>query len=31
VIDAAERFTQRPNDEQMRKLEVAFGMEPLFV
>jgi aryl-alcohol dehydrogenase-like predicted oxidoreductase len=31
VIDAAERFTRRPNDEQMRKLEVAFGMEPLFV
>lgn len=31
VIDAAERFTQRPNDEQMRKLEAAFGLEPLFV
>ena len=31
VIDAAERFTQRPNDEQMRKLETAFGLEPLFV
>jgi aryl-alcohol dehydrogenase-like predicted oxidoreductase len=31
VIDAAERFTQRPNDEQMRVLESAFGLEPLFV
>jgi aryl-alcohol dehydrogenase-like predicted oxidoreductase len=31
VIDAAERFTQRPNDEQMRALESAFGLEPLFV
>jgi aryl-alcohol dehydrogenase-like predicted oxidoreductase len=31
VIDAAERFTRRPNDEQMRKLEAAFGLEPLFV
>ena len=31
VIDAAERFTQRPNDEQMRTLERAFGLEPLFV
>ena len=31
VIDEAERFTQRPNDEQMRKLEAAFGLEPLFV
>jgi aryl-alcohol dehydrogenase-like predicted oxidoreductase len=31
VIDAAERFTQRPNDEQMRALERAFGLEPLFV
>jgi aryl-alcohol dehydrogenase-like predicted oxidoreductase len=31
VIDAAERFTQRPTDEQMRELEVAFGLEPLFV
>ena len=30
VIDAAERFTRRPNDEQMRK-EAAFGLEPLFV
>ena len=31
VIDAAERFTQRPNDEQMRELQTAFGLEPLFV
>ncbi len=31
VIDAAERFTQRPDDEQMRALEKAFGLEPLFV
>ena len=31
VIDAAERFTQRPSDEEMRELERAFGLEPLFV
>src|SRR4030095_3648998 len=31
VIDAAERFTQRPDDEQMRALGKAFGLEPLFV
>jgi len=31
VIDAAERFTQRPNDEQMGELKAAFGLEPLFV
>jgi hypothetical protein len=31
VIDAAERFTQRPTEEQMRELEAAFGLEPLFV
>jgi aryl-alcohol dehydrogenase-like predicted oxidoreductase len=31
VIDAAERFTERPNGEQMRALESAFGLEPLFV
>ena len=31
VIDAAERFTRRPSDEQMRALEGAFGLEPLFV
>jgi aryl-alcohol dehydrogenase-like predicted oxidoreductase len=31
VIDAAERFTQRPDDEQMRALGKAFGLAPLFV
>jgi hypothetical protein len=31
VIDAAERFTQRPGEEQMVELEAAFGLEPLFV
>ncbi|MGH3340728.1 MAG: hypothetical protein ACRDPL_18115, partial [Propionibacteriaceae bacterium] len=31
VIDAAERFTSRPNDQQMRELQEAFGLEPLFV
>jgi aryl-alcohol dehydrogenase-like predicted oxidoreductase len=31
VIDAAERFTQRPTTEQMQELEDAFGLEPLFV
>lgn len=31
VIDAAERFTRRPSDEEMRALERAFGLEPLFV
>jgi aryl-alcohol dehydrogenase-like predicted oxidoreductase len=31
VIDAAERFTQRPSEDQMRDLEAAFGLEPLFV
>ena len=31
VIDAAERFSERPNDEQMRGLEAAFGLQPLFV
>jgi aryl-alcohol dehydrogenase-like predicted oxidoreductase len=31
VIDAAERFTRRPSDEQMGELEAAFGLEPLFV
>jgi aryl-alcohol dehydrogenase-like predicted oxidoreductase len=31
VIDAAERFTRRPSDEEMRALEGAFGLEPLFV
>jgi aryl-alcohol dehydrogenase-like predicted oxidoreductase len=31
VIEAAERFTQRPRDEEMGALEGAFGLEPLFV
>ena len=31
VIDAAERFTQRPSGNQMRDLEAAFGLAPLFV
>jgi aryl-alcohol dehydrogenase-like predicted oxidoreductase len=31
VIDAAERSAQRPSDEEMRALEGAFGLEPLFV
>jgi aryl-alcohol dehydrogenase-like predicted oxidoreductase len=31
VIDAAQRFTRRPSDEQMGELEAAFGLEPLFV
>jgi aryl-alcohol dehydrogenase-like predicted oxidoreductase len=31
VIEAAERFTRRPSDEQMGELEAAFGLEPLFV
>jgi aryl-alcohol dehydrogenase-like predicted oxidoreductase len=31
VIDAAERFTERPDDAAMRELEAAWGMEPLFV
>ena len=31
VIDAAERFARRPGDEEMRALEGAFGLEPLFV
>jgi aryl-alcohol dehydrogenase-like predicted oxidoreductase len=31
VIDAAERFTQRPSNEEMGSLERAFGLEPLFV
>ena len=31
VIDAAERFALRPSDEEMRALEDAFGLEPLFV
>jgi hypothetical protein len=31
VIDAAERFTERPDDAAMRELERTWGMEPLFV
>jgi aryl-alcohol dehydrogenase-like predicted oxidoreductase len=31
VIDAAERFAGRPDDEQMKRLQAAFGLEPLFV
>jgi aryl-alcohol dehydrogenase-like predicted oxidoreductase len=31
VLDAAERFTSRPDDEAMRELESSWGMEPLFV
>jgi aryl-alcohol dehydrogenase-like predicted oxidoreductase len=31
VIDAAERFTHRPSDDQMEELETAFGLAPLFV
>jgi aryl-alcohol dehydrogenase-like predicted oxidoreductase len=31
VIDAAERFSQRPSDEDMTALQSAFGLEPLFV
>jgi aryl-alcohol dehydrogenase-like predicted oxidoreductase len=31
VLDAAERFTERPNEAQMKALETAFGLEPLFV
>jgi hypothetical protein len=31
VIDAAERFAGRPDDEQMKELQAAFGLEPLFV
>jgi hypothetical protein len=31
VLDAAERFTERPSDEAMEELDRAFGLEPLFV
>jgi aryl-alcohol dehydrogenase-like predicted oxidoreductase len=31
VLDAAERFTERPSEDAMRELERAFGLEPLFV
>lgn len=30
VLDAAERFTERPDDAVMRDLETTWGMEPLF-
>ncbi|MDX6321143.1 MAG: hypothetical protein QOF52_1001, partial [Propionibacteriaceae bacterium] len=30
VLDAAERFTARPDDEAMRRLESTWEMEPLF-
>ncbi len=31
VLDAADRFAGRPSEEDMRGLESAFGLEPLFV
>jgi len=31
VIDAAERFTDRPTEDAMKELSAAFGLEPLFV
>lgn len=31
VLDAAEKFTSRPSEEQMAELEAAFAMVPLFV
>jgi aryl-alcohol dehydrogenase-like predicted oxidoreductase len=31
VLDAADRFAGRPSEEDMRALESAFGLEPLFV
>ena len=31
VLDAAERFSARPSDDDMAQLESAFGLEPLFV
>lgn len=31
VLDAASRFTARPDDDAMRELESAWGMAPLFV
>ncbi len=31
VLDAAARFTGRPSEEDMARLEAAWGMEPLFV
>ena len=31
VLDAAERFTGRPDDAAMRELDSTWGLEPLFV
>ena len=31
MIDAAERFSERPSESAMRELSDAFGLEPLFV
>ena len=31
VLDAADRFTARPSDDEMARLDEAWGMEPLFV
>ena len=31
VLDAAARFTARPSDDEMARLDEAWGMEPLFV
>jgi hypothetical protein len=31
VLDAAHRFTDRPGEDAMARLEEAWGMEPLFV
>jgi aryl-alcohol dehydrogenase-like predicted oxidoreductase len=31
VLDAAERFTERPDEAAMRELEAKWGMEPMFV
>lgn len=31
IVDAAERFSGRPDEEEMARLEAAWGMEPLFV
>lgn len=31
IVDAAERFTGRPDEEEMARLESAWGMQPLFV
>jgi predicted aldo/keto reductase-like oxidoreductase len=31
VLDAAHRFTERPSEDEMARLDEAWGMEPLFV